>query len=134
MTLVLLKVRNLGASRALSRERVESLAHSGKTAPVLAVLGKTPGKDTSETLSGDQTVDLLGDQVGGIPGPVQRGGSIPVPLSAGSGISLAVLHGSEERARNVGALASAIRSLAASAAVSSRVAAVSRQETIDVVA
>lgn len=125
MTLVLLKVRSLGTSRALSRERVESLAHSGKTAPVLAVLGKTPGKDTTETLGGDQTVDLLGDQVGGVPGPVQRGGGIPVPLTASSGISLAVLHGSEERTRDVDTLASAISGLAASAAVSSRVATIS---------
>lgn len=122
MTLVLLKVSSLGTSRALSRERVESLTHSGKTAPVLAVLSKTPGKDTSKTLGGNKTVDLLGDQVSGIPGPVQRSGGIPVPLAASSGISFAVLKCSEERARDIDTLASAISGLAASAAVSSRVA------------
>lgn len=124
MSLVLLEVSSIG-HRGFPSERLESLLHSVEAAPVLAVLSKTPGKDTSETLGGDEAVDLLGDEVGSVPGPVQRGLGVPIPLATNLGVSLAVLHGSEERVLDVNSITFAKGRLAASSAVSSRASTIS---------
>jgi hypothetical protein len=57
----------------------------------MAVKSKIPGHDTLDTAGLGKKVDLLGDELGSVPGPEDAVGGIPVPLSSVGLVSLALV-------------------------------------------
>lgn len=85
-------------------QAADALLHGLEVAPVMAVLGQTPGHDTTQTLGFDNFSKLAGNERRGVPGPVDLGGGIPVPLPALVVVCLAVVHGIEEGSSPVSCL------------------------------
>lgn len=77
-------------------QTADALLHGLEVAPVMAVLSQTPGHDTTQTLGFDNFSKLAGNERRGVPGPVDLGGGVPVPLAAFVVVCLAVVHGIEE--------------------------------------
>lgn len=106
-------------------EGLDALLHSLQVAPVVAVLAETPSHEAADALA-QKGGDLLLDQLGGIPAPVQAGLGVPVPLGAGLGVGLALGESLFERGKDVESLASAEAGLASSVTVSGCVSTVSQ--------
>lgn len=95
---------------------LDPILHSIKVGELVRILTQTPSHNTTDFLSLHNVGELLGDQLGGVPGPEEVSLLVPVVLAASFLIGLPVLFGAAPGVSDRDALAGAIVREAASLA------------------